>query len=61
LNEVIFKVGDTVTIKTKVAGLKKDHEGIITNINGEYYLVLPKGRKKGQEVELYSSEIKARK
>ncbi len=57
LSEGHLPVGTKVKIKAKVSGLKPKHEGIITNRDGEYYLVLPKGRKKGQEVELYLSEI----
>lgn len=52
-----FKVGDEVTIKAKIAGLKLNHKGIITSINGEYHLVLPKGRKRSEEIELYYNEM----
>jgi hypothetical protein len=53
-----FKVGNEIIIKAKIAGLGPNHKGIITIINGEYHLVLPKGRKKGEEVELYYNEMK---
>lgn len=52
-----FKIGNKIIIKAKVSGLKPNARGVITNIDGSYFLVLPEGRKKGEEVELYHNEI----
>ena len=58
LNVERYKVGDNIFITSKIHGLKSNHKGVITKIDGEYHLVLLKGRKKGEEVELYRHEMK---
>ena len=52
-----YNVDDRVIIKVKVSGLTKNHEGVITHIDGSYINVLPDGREEGQVVELYPCEI----
>lgn len=48
------KKGDRVKAVAKIKGFKT---GTVVSRDGEYIYVLPDGRKKGQEVEVYAAEI----
>lgn len=56
-----MKVGNTVRILARIAGIPANSLGVITNIDGAYILVQPNCRDPeepgGSEVELYPEEI----